>query len=223
MSGGLFVNALLRETGHRVTAEEVELVQRRHAETYLLQVKQFAPCQARATCWITSQSQGFRGLSRPIATSGRQETAGPAMEALRLKPGVPVITQDQVSYAKPDPDLFLAAAERLRVPISASVVVGGSVWDLLAARRARALGMGLLSGGYGHDELQLAGAYRAVAAGWFNREGNSPSWRALFCPRVRCRIRARHYPDALGGPEIGREAARPRHTQRSPEAHGVPG
>jgi phosphoglycolate phosphatase-like HAD superfamily hydrolase len=34
------------------------------------------------------------------------------------------------------------------------------VWDLLAARRARALGVGLASGGYGQEELERAGAYR---------------------------------------------------------------
>jgi hypothetical protein len=39
-------------------------------------------------------------------------------------------------------------------------VVGDSVWDLLAARRARALRVGLASGGYGQDELEKAGAYR---------------------------------------------------------------
>ena len=39
-------------------------------------------------------------------------------------------------------------------------MVGDSVWDLLAARRARMLGVGLLSGGYGPDELERAGAYR---------------------------------------------------------------
>ena len=38
--------------------------------------------------------------------------------------------------------------------------MGDSVWDLLAARRARALGVGMLSGGYGQDELERAGAYR---------------------------------------------------------------
>jgi phosphoglycolate phosphatase-like HAD superfamily hydrolase len=65
-----------------------------------------------------------------------------------------------VSRAKPDPDLFLAAAERLGVSIAESVVVGDSVLDLLAARRARALSVGLLSGGYGQDELERAGAYR---------------------------------------------------------------
>jgi phosphoglycolate phosphatase-like HAD superfamily hydrolase len=73
---------------------------------------------------------------------------------------VPVVTRDQVSHARPDPDLFLTAAERLGVSIGDSVVVGDSVWDSLAARRARALGVGLLSGGYGQDELERAGAYR---------------------------------------------------------------
>jgi phosphoglycolate phosphatase-like HAD superfamily hydrolase len=73
---------------------------------------------------------------------------------------VPVITRDQVAHAKPDPDLFLAAAERLGAAIDGAVVVGDSVWDLLAARRARALAVGLLSGGYGQDELERAGAYR---------------------------------------------------------------
>jgi phosphoglycolate phosphatase-like HAD superfamily hydrolase len=71
-----------------------------------------------------------------------------------------VVTRDQVEHAKPDPDLFLAAAERLGANIEDSVVVGDSIWDLLAAQRARALGVGLLSGGYGEDELTRAGAYR---------------------------------------------------------------
>ena len=73
---------------------------------------------------------------------------------------MPIVTRDQVKHAKPDPDLFLKAAERLGVDIEDSVVVGDSVWDLLAARRARALGVGLLSGGYGEEELERAGAYR---------------------------------------------------------------
>ncbi|MGZ4836823.1 MAG: HAD family hydrolase [Terriglobales bacterium] len=72
----------------------------------------------------------------------------------------PIITRDQVQHAKPDPDLFLAAAGRLGVDIQSSMVVGDSVWDMLAAQRARALAVGLLSGGYGEDELDRAGAYR---------------------------------------------------------------
>jgi phosphoglycolate phosphatase-like HAD superfamily hydrolase len=71
-----------------------------------------------------------------------------------------VITREKVRYAKPDPDLFVAAAERLGASMSRCVIVGDSVWDMLAARRAWALSVGLLSGGYGQDELERAGAYR---------------------------------------------------------------
>src|ERR671911_566653 len=54
----------------------------------------------------------------------------------------------------------LTAAGAPGMPIEDCVVVGDSVWDLLAAQRARALGVGLLSGGYGKEELERAGAFR---------------------------------------------------------------
>jgi phosphoglycolate phosphatase-like HAD superfamily hydrolase len=78
---------------------------------------------------------------------------------LGIPEGTPIITRDQVAYAKPNPDLFLAAAERLDIPPGDCFVVGDSIWDLLAAQRAGALGVGLLSGGYGEEELERAGAY----------------------------------------------------------------
>ena len=88
-------------------------------------------------------------------------TAAHNIEALGVDPSkVPVITRDQVRHAKPDPDLFLAAAEKLGVDIEQSLVIGDSIWDMLAAQRARALGVGLLSGGYGEDELARSGAFR---------------------------------------------------------------
>jgi HAD superfamily hydrolase (TIGR01509 family) len=157
MSGGLVANALLRETGHRVTAEEAARLKRLHAEAYVRQVAQVRPLPgARDLLAYLSQAK----VPWAIATSGRMDTAGPVLAKLDIGSEVPVVTRDQVQHAKPDPDLFLAAAERLGVAIGQAVVVGDSVWDLLAARRARALGVGLLSGGYGQDELERAGAYR---------------------------------------------------------------
>jgi HAD superfamily hydrolase (TIGR01549 family) len=157
MSGGLMVNAILRESGHAVTADEAGRLVRLHAEAYARLSHQVCP--------LPGARQLLAHLSRigvpwAIATSARLESARPTLEALGVPADVPMITRDQVTYAKPDPDLFLAAASRLGVPITDTVVVGDSVWDLLAARRARALGIGLLSGGYGQDELERAGAYR---------------------------------------------------------------
>jgi HAD superfamily hydrolase (TIGR01549 family) len=157
MSGGLFLNALLRETGNQVTPEEASRMSRLHAEAYARLTPQVRALPgARELLQYLTRA----GVPWAVATSGRLETAGPVLEMLGVPAEVPIITRDQVHYAKPDPDLFLAAAERLNVDITSSVVVGDSVWDLLAARRARALGVGLLSGGYGLEELERAGAYR---------------------------------------------------------------
>jgi HAD superfamily hydrolase (TIGR01549 family) len=157
MSGGLMANAILRETGHAVTAEEAGRLVRLHAEAYARLTDQVRPLPGAANLLAYLTQAQVRWA---IATSARIESARPTLAALDIPASVPIITRDQVDHAKPDPDLFLAAAERLGVPIHESVVVGDSVWDLLAARRARALGVGLLSGGYGEEELARAGAYR---------------------------------------------------------------
>jgi HAD superfamily hydrolase (TIGR01509 family) len=157
MSGGLFANALLRETGNQVTKEQAEQLQRSHAKAYTRQIAQVRPLPgARDLLAVLGK------LSVPwaIATSGRMEFARRTLDLLGIGPSVAVITRDEVERAKPDPDLFLAAAARLNVDIEKSVVVGDSVWDLLAAQRAKSLGIGLLSGGYGQDELERAGAFR---------------------------------------------------------------
>jgi len=157
MSGGLFLDALGRETGRRLTPEDQARLQRAHAAAFKRQVSQVRPLPG-AVELLAYLSRA--GVPWAIATSGRLESARPLLEMLGVAPGVPVVTRDQVEHAKPDPDLFLAAAERLGADVAASIVVGDSVWDLLAARRAGALGVGLLSGGYGQDELERAGAYR---------------------------------------------------------------
>ncbi len=157
MSGGLMANAILREMGHKVTAEEAARLLRLHGEAYARRAAQVRPLPgARELLAYLTQVK----VPWAIATSARLESARPTLEALGAGPDVPIVTRDQVEHAKPDPDLFLAAAARLGMALSDSVVVGDSVWDLLAAQRARALGIGLLSGGYGQDELERAGAYR---------------------------------------------------------------
>jgi HAD superfamily hydrolase (TIGR01509 family) len=157
MSGGLFLDALLRETGRRFGTQEAADVKAAHAAAFARLVGAVRPLPgARELLTYLTKAR----VPWAIATSGWIESARPMLELLGVPAGVPVITRDQVAHAKPDPDLFLAAAAQLDVPIDSCIVVGDSVWDLLAARRARALGVGLLSGGYGQDELERAGAYR---------------------------------------------------------------
>lgn len=158
MSGGLFANQLLRETDLDISEERVERLRLAHAEAYRQYADRIRPLPgARELLSFLTDA----GIPWAIATSGRMETAAVNLAALGVDPEVvPVVTRDQVRYAKPDPDLFLAAADRLGARIETAMVVGDAIWDMLAATRCRALGVGLLSGGYGSEELRQAGAIR---------------------------------------------------------------
>jgi HAD superfamily hydrolase (TIGR01549 family) len=157
MSGGLFVNALARELDTELDREILDTLPALHADAYMRHFHSVRPLPG-ATELLSTLSES--AVPWAIATSGAERSAKPALELLGVGPETPVVTRDQVRYAKPDPDLFLTAAERIGVGISDSLVVGDSVWDLLAARRANALGIGVLSGGYGREELIYSGAFR---------------------------------------------------------------
>jgi HAD superfamily hydrolase (TIGR01509 family) len=157
MSGGLFARQLLRETGRDLSEETLERLRVGHAEAYLRRLDEVRPLPGARE--LLSRLTELR-CSWAIATSGRLESAGPVLAMLGVPEEVPIVTRDHVPHAKPDPDLFLEAVRRLGVATEDTVVVGDSVWDILAARRGHMLGVGLLSGGYGAGELERAGAYR---------------------------------------------------------------
>ena len=157
MSGGLFARAVAREVGRELSPDEAEDLQRRHGEIFreLLPVRRPLP-GARELL----EELRRRGVIHGIATSGRRPEIDKSLEALGVGDETVVIDRGNVARAKPAPDLFLACQEALGVEAGDCYVVGDAVWDLLAARRARMLSIGLLSGGYGADELLAAGAYR---------------------------------------------------------------
>ncbi len=157
MSGGLFLRALAREIGRDLPDETLTRLQTMHQKAFVRQIDSIRPLPGARELLTTLTAAR---IPWAIATSGTTETAGGTLEMLAVPKGAPVITRDQVAYAKPNPDLFLAAAARLAVDITAAMVVGDSIWDLLAAHRAGTLGVGVLSGGYGREELERAGAYR---------------------------------------------------------------
>jgi phosphoglycolate phosphatase-like HAD superfamily hydrolase len=133
MSGGLFVSALLRETGRSLSDADIALVQAVHREEYLAQADTVRPLPGAADLLAALTE---REVAWAIATSGYRATAQHALAMLGLPDDAPMVTRDVVRHAKP---------------------------DLLAARRAQAIGIGLMSGGYGREELERAGAYRVYA------------------------------------------------------------
>jgi HAD superfamily hydrolase (TIGR01549 family) len=158
MSGGLFVNQLKRELGLELGIETIQRLRARHAEHFLALSRDIVPLPGAVELLRT-----LSDLELPwaIATSGRMVTAEANLLSLGVDPdSAIVVTRDMVNYAKPDPDLFVEAAQRLGTTTVGSYVIGDSIWDMLAAARCGALGIGLLSGGYGREELMSAGALR---------------------------------------------------------------
>jgi HAD superfamily hydrolase (TIGR01509 family) len=157
MSGGLFARAVAREVGRPLSAEETEALQHRHGELFreLLPDRRPLPGAPELLRELREQK-----VTHGIATSGRRPEIDRSLEALGVPPDTVVVERGDVVRAKPEPDLFLACAERLGVSPRDCYVVGDAVWDLLAARRAGMLSVGLLTGGYGEAELTAAGAYR---------------------------------------------------------------
>jgi HAD superfamily hydrolase (TIGR01549 family) len=157
MSGGLFARAVAREAGRGLSDEEAESIQRRHGELFreLLPDRRPLPGARELLSFLRSEE-----IPHGIATSGRHPEIDASLEALGVPPETVVVDRGDVLRAKPEPDLFLACQERLGMEIRDCYVVGDAVWDLLAARRAGMLSVGLLTGGYGEDELLGAGAFR---------------------------------------------------------------
>jgi HAD superfamily hydrolase (TIGR01549 family) len=158
MSGGLMLKSLSRETGLNISEEQAERLSEKHAQAYeRLQGQIIALPGAVELLESLTQDK----LKWCIATSGGSDTAKINLKALGLDINeINIITRDDVKYGKPDPDLFLAAAHKLDVPIEECLVIGDAIWDMLAARRCKATGIGLLSGGYDIGELERAGALR---------------------------------------------------------------
>jgi HAD superfamily hydrolase (TIGR01509 family) len=160
MSGGLFARAVAREVGRELSPDETEAIQIRHGAIFRELLPERRPLPGARELLADLRA---RGVVHGIATSGRRPEIDLSLEALGVGDETVVIDRGDVARAKPEPDLFLACQAALGVEPDDCYVVGDAVWDLLAARRARMLSVGLLSGGYGADELLAAGAFRVYA------------------------------------------------------------
>jgi len=159
MSGGLFVSALLRETGLSLSEADIGQLQQAHAAQYRAQLDSVSALPgARELLGALTEA----GVKWAIATADTRRPRGPRWRCSgcpRHPDGDP--RPGPARQARPRP--FPGRGQRPRVEPRHAMVVGDSVWDLLAARRAGTLGVGLMSGGYGREELERAGAYRVYA------------------------------------------------------------
>lgn len=91
MSGGLLASALLRETGRALSADDIAMLQRVHAEEYLSQAGSVRalPGAAELLAALTE-----RKVAWAIATSGYRATAHHALGLLGLPGDAPIVTRE---------------------------------------------------------------------------------------------------------------------------------
>ena len=160
MSGGLLLHALSDKLGCRVTTDQAQRIDKRHGELF----RQFpSPCRPLRGAVALLRCLKEKSIPFGIATSGTRPGIDPSLACLGIDDGVPVVEGKKVSHPKPEPDELISCQKRLKVDRDECFVVGDAIWDLLAAGRARMFSIGILSGGYGAEELFDAGAYRVFS------------------------------------------------------------
>lgn len=157
MSGNLLVKAIAREQHRRLGEADIERLGRRHAQLFhkLAPIGSPLPGAVKLLTFLRKSK-----VPHGIGTSGKRAEIKSSLKALSLRPATIVIDGDMVSEVKPEPDLFLLCQRKLKVKRADCLVVGDAVWDIHAARRAGIMSVGLLSGGFGEQELYNAGAMR---------------------------------------------------------------
>jgi HAD superfamily hydrolase (TIGR01509 family) len=101
-----------------------------------------------------------RGHRLVLASSGKERHVDAFLDKLDARDLADAWTSSaDVEASKPAPDLLKVALEKLGAPAdAASVMVGDSVWDVEAAKKAGMPALVVRSGGFGDDELRDAGA-----------------------------------------------------------------
>jgi HAD superfamily hydrolase (TIGR01509 family) len=160
MSGKSFLKELLRELPKRKTNPDLDDLEKKHDSIFRRSIPRL--------CCLPGANQLLKHLARhhvriAIATTGGQAQTSLLLKHLDLPRTVEIVTGDDVEKAKPSPDIFVAAAQRLHATMDNCIVVGDSVWDMLAAGRKSALGVAFQSGGYGVEDLERAGAFRVYS------------------------------------------------------------
>ncbi len=101
-----------------------------------------------------------RGHRLVLASSGQQRHVDVYLDKLDARDIIDDwTTSSDVDASKPAPDLLHVALQKIGAPADApAVMIGDSVWDVEAARKAGMPAIVVRSGGFGDDELTQAGA-----------------------------------------------------------------
>lgn len=151
MGGDQLIAAL---AGDEVEDEKGDDVRDAEKPLYMAMIEEVEPFQG-AKELIRELCEEDRAVV--LASSAKQDEVGHYLDLLEARDAVTGwTTSADVERTKPEPDLVEAALEKAGT--REAVMVGDSVWDCEAAKRAGIESVAVLSGGYAEAELRGAGA-----------------------------------------------------------------
>jgi HAD superfamily hydrolase (TIGR01509 family) len=144
--GGQELEDRVGEEGRKRQGEEVDEL-----------IGEVAPLPGARDLLLAVKERGHRLV---LASSGQPRHVDVALDLLDARDVADAWTSSEDAEAtKPAPDLLQVALRKLGAPAdAASVMIGDSVWDVEAAKKAGMPAIVVRSGGFGDDELTEAGA-----------------------------------------------------------------
>jgi HAD superfamily hydrolase (TIGR01549 family) len=149
MGGDQLVAAVAGEDVERESGDDVREAEK---EQYMKLIDEAAPLPGAKSLLETLRERDVRMV---MASSAKSEEVEHYLGLLGAE-DLPRTTSADVEHTKPEPDLVVAALERIGG--GDAVMVGDSTWDCIAAERAGVRSVGVLTGGFSRGELKEAGA-----------------------------------------------------------------
>ena len=151
MGGDQLVAAL---AGDDVEKEKGEDIRTAEKALYMAMIHEVRPLPGARKLMETLKERGHKVV---LASSAKQDEIEHYIDLLDASEVADDWTSSaDVEQTKPNPDLVQTALDK--VGGGDAVMIGDSVWDVEAAKRAGIPTIAVRTGGFGHDELVEAGA-----------------------------------------------------------------
>ncbi|HEV2857299.1 MAG TPA: HAD family hydrolase [Solirubrobacterales bacterium] len=158
MGGDQILDSLI---GEEAAEADGEAIREAEAAAYKELIDEVEPLEGARELIEKLREEGSTVI---LASSAKQEEVDHYLDLLDARDLVDDwTTSADVEATKPEPDLVNAAIEKAGND-NPSVMVGDSVWDVKAAKRAGIPTLAVLTGGFSEEELREAGAAQVVEA-----------------------------------------------------------
>jgi HAD superfamily hydrolase (TIGR01509 family) len=159
MGGDHLVESLC---GEQVESEQGEDIRSAEKALYMALIEEVEPFEGARQLIVDLKEAGH---SVVLASSAKPDEVDHYLDQLDARELVDDWTDSgDVEATKPEPDLVVAALEKIGDQAEDAVMVGDTTWDCEAAKRAGVEILAVLTGGFSEQELREAGASKVFGS-----------------------------------------------------------